>query len=74
VQFAVRGLKAQYVAAGNMITRQSPQRATGRSPGAMPPSRFENMEQQVAAQRDPRYQRDPTFRQKVMEMIAASQY
>lgn len=74
VQFAVRGLKAQFVAAGNTITRPSTQRVTGRSPGGLPPARFENMEQQVAAQRDPRYQRDSAFRQKVMEMIAASQY
>lgn len=76
VQFAVRGLQAQFLAAGGEgapVTVPSPKRAAGqRDPNGAGVRRFKSMHEQAAAQRDPRYKSDPAYRAQVTAMIRAS--
>ena len=67
VKFAVTGLKAQYEAAngyeGTMVTGKAPKTNT---------EVFRSQPELVAAMNDPRYDRDPAYRQDVIDKLERS--
>jgi hypothetical protein len=70
-QMAIRGLHAQFAAATGGAPDNSPQRVapTGNVTGGVEP--LVSLEQIAAATADPRFDRDPAYRQQVERQIAA---